>query len=241
MRSSANMLAPTLRRRSLVGDDPAVILEPAVPPAVRSLAALINARCSSHSTRPGWSRSVLRAVALSRASGCWSSGVTADVADGLLDALGRLRRPGLESQGSPQSQNGKGVRGQTYRQRLLLAPPDGLHCSPRGRPVRGPRWAMVTAFAGRPAGSTASRCTSTREGVARDASPTGAAYGTVCDALRATRRGTGPSRRPPESRILHRRIRWECEEIRGAIADGVEQVLVVGDQGRRFSREDAGS
>ena len=107
-----------------------------------------------------------------------------------------IRVPQIEWEGRPW----------TYRQRLLLAPPDSLLAE---ADLYGPRWAMVTAFAD--ANEVDRIEVPTREawlGIVA----VGAAYDTVCDALGQL--GVGPDRLAAAGiRICASacRIRWECE------------------------------
>ena len=204
---------------ALVGDDPAAKSSSLPCASERSLAALsmpvFFPRNATEVVTFG-----LHAVALSRASGCWSSmKVTADVADGLWtlsdDFAGlEIRVPQIEWEGRPW----------TYRQRLLLAPPDSLLAE---ADLYGPRWAMVTAFAD--ANEVDRIEVPTREawlGIVA----VGAAYDTVCDALGQL--GVGPDRLAAAGiRILRIGMPYPLgvRRIR-ELADGVEQVLVVEDK-----------
>ncbi|MFZ2178589.1 MAG: indolepyruvate ferredoxin oxidoreductase family protein, partial [Rhodococcus sp. (in: high G+C Gram-positive bacteria)] len=159
----------------------------------------------------------LYGVALSRASGCWSGiKIVADVADGLW-TLDRdfadldIVVPKIEWNGKPWS----------YRQRILASPPDSVLAE---ADLYGPRWEMVEAF-------NAANDIDCLE-VNPPAAWLGiAAVGTAYDSLRQALLDLGLGQSQLEDagiRILRIGMPYPlgAAKVR-ALADGVEQVLVV--------------
>ncbi|GAB04191.1 indolepyruvate ferredoxin oxidoreductase family protein [Gordonia amarae] len=204
---------------ALVGDDPAAKSSSVPCASERSLAALSMPVFVPRNAEEVVAFGLL-GIALSRASGCWSSmKITADVADGLW-TLSRdftdmtITVPEVEWEGRPWA----------YRQRLLLAPPDSLLAE---ADLYGPRWAMVEAFnEANEIDRLELPATEAWLGIVA----VGPAYDAVCDALGQL--GVGPEQLGSAGiRILRVGMPYPlgASKIR-ELANGVEQVLVVEDK-----------
>lgn len=122
----------------LVGDDPAAKSSSVPAASEKSLAALGMPIFFPRNAEEVIAFGLL-GVELSRLSGCWSSmKLVADVADGIW-TLDRdfsdftIERPEIEWNGRPW----------TYRQRMLLSPPESVLAE---ADMYGPRWEMVRRF-----------------------------------------------------------------------------------------------
>jgi indolepyruvate ferredoxin oxidoreductase len=210
---------PTGGTLVLVGDDPAAKSSSVPAASEKSLAALsmpvFFPRNAEEIIAFG-----LYGVALSRVSGCWPAmKLVADVADGIW-TLDRdfsdfeIIVPSLSWEGRPWS----------YRQRMMLAPPDSVLAE---ADLYGPRWAMVQAFA-------AANDIDCVEVDSTDAWLGVVAVGTAYDSVRQalTELGLG------ELDLLHAGIRilrvgmpfpLGADKVR-QLAAGVEKVLVVEDK-----------
>ncbi|SNT53507.1 indolepyruvate ferredoxin oxidoreductase, partial [Rhodococcoides kyotonense] len=129
---------PTGGALVLVGDDPAAKSSSVPAASEKSLAALGMPIFFPRNAEEVIAFGLL-GVALSRASGCWSSmKLVADVADGIW-TMNRcfddftIDVPEVEWEG----------RAWTYRQRILASPPDSLLAE---ADMYGPRWEMVRQF-----------------------------------------------------------------------------------------------